>query len=307
MDDYYPFGLTFNSYERENAAPNQFQYNSMELQDELSLNWLDYGARMYMPDIGRWGVPDPLSETSRRWSPYAYAYDNPIRFIDPDGMRAEDTNSNRPKEYENDHNYITVTYSGGPMSQSTNTVTETRTVSSGRFETDDEGNETFVERSTTTTTSAVIDADGELVSQSQEVTNSEKRTEVHDATQLHLFGPDETVKMKGKELSNTSSTQKSGSFAPSERFKQMTAMTSEYTRLNPGSSINFANTDYHSRMSRNPTIDGQQYGAMHNAMAWMSYAAEPNKQIYYDKFNGRVYQNNIPSKPDRKWSTGGGK
>ena len=89
-EDFYPFGLSFNSETRENTVPQNFLYNGKELQNDLSLDWYDYGARMYMPEIGRWGVVDPLSEKMRRHSPYNYAFDNPIRFIDSDGMAPTD-------------------------------------------------------------------------------------------------------------------------------------------------------------------------------------------------------------------------
>ncbi|HMI68097.1 MAG TPA: RHS repeat-associated core domain-containing protein [Cyclobacteriaceae bacterium] len=88
VTDYYPFGLAINplGYQKNTTFKNDYLYNGNEFQDDFSLNWLDYGARMYMPETGRWGVIDPMAEDAKRWSPYRYAFDNPMRFVDPDGM-----------------------------------------------------------------------------------------------------------------------------------------------------------------------------------------------------------------------------
>jgi RHS repeat-associated protein len=73
------------SYQRENSLPNDYKFNGKEEQTELGLGWLDYGARMYQPEIGRFFTQDRFAEKYLDFSPYQYAANNPVLYIDVNG------------------------------------------------------------------------------------------------------------------------------------------------------------------------------------------------------------------------------
>lgn len=79
--EYYAFGLPV--IRNGNDAVNKYLYNGKEKQPETG--WLDYGTRMYMAEIGRWGVVDRAANLFESTSPYVYGINRPLTHIDPSG------------------------------------------------------------------------------------------------------------------------------------------------------------------------------------------------------------------------------
>jgi len=54
------------------------------------MNWYDYGARFYDPQIARFHSVDPLAELYYHITPYRYGLNNPMRFVDAFGLTEEE-------------------------------------------------------------------------------------------------------------------------------------------------------------------------------------------------------------------------
>jgi RHS repeat-associated protein len=90
-NDYYAFGLELQGSQFNIPQPvnsNRFKYNGKEEVSQMNLGLLDYGARNLDKALGRWLGVDPLADHPNQVdkSPYAYAWNNPVKMIDPDGQ-----------------------------------------------------------------------------------------------------------------------------------------------------------------------------------------------------------------------------
>lgn len=84
VNHYYPFGALMG--DRCGVSRNKYKYIGKELDTMYGWNMQDHEARWYDPVVGRWMVTDPLQEKYASVSSYGYAVNNPIKFMDYDGM-----------------------------------------------------------------------------------------------------------------------------------------------------------------------------------------------------------------------------
>ena len=111
---YYPFGLTMAGISSKAFAfgqpNNKLKYNGkdeqrQEFNDGSGLELMDFGARFYDAQIGRWHSLDPLTEKYYNASPYSSFGNNPILYIDPDGRDIVISYMNGDKEEKYTYQY----------------------------------------------------------------------------------------------------------------------------------------------------------------------------------------------------------
>ena len=88
QNDYYAYGERVADSTMQTTSINRWRYNAKEEQDSIAgLPYLDYGARLYDPVIGRWLQQDPMAAKYPHLSPYNFCGDNPVNFVDPEGRK----------------------------------------------------------------------------------------------------------------------------------------------------------------------------------------------------------------------------
>jgi RHS repeat-associated protein len=103
-NDYTPFGslMTGRKY---SAATSKYRYGFNGKENDNDVKGVegsqqDYGLRIYDPRLGRFLSVDPLTDDYPELTPYQFAGNNPIKFIDLDGGEPKEPNKPGVKEGE---------------------------------------------------------------------------------------------------------------------------------------------------------------------------------------------------------------
>ena len=81
--DYYPFGLLMDERQYVQGAETTEKFSGKEHDDQTGFDY--FGARYYMPGIGRFTSTDRFADKYPSLSPYQYAANNPALMVDVNG------------------------------------------------------------------------------------------------------------------------------------------------------------------------------------------------------------------------------
>jgi RHS repeat-associated protein len=114
-NDYYPFGLSFNSYQKESITPNRYLYQNQENQDDLLLEDYQYKFRMHDPSMGRFLSVDPLAEKFYDFGTYSFSGNRVVDAVELEGaepliMNPEYSSYIAQNSSNWDYGYLTGTY-----------------------------------------------------------------------------------------------------------------------------------------------------------------------------------------------------
>lgn len=114
--DYFPFGSQMPGRTYSDEDKYRYGFNGKENDNEVKGegNQQDYGMRIYDPRIGRFLSADPLTRNFAYYSPYQFAGNKPIMFIDLDGAEVQIPFINQFKYGDNvPLNAVNVVNNGG--------------------------------------------------------------------------------------------------------------------------------------------------------------------------------------------------
>lgn len=95
--DFYPYG---GERAVTTTCPQNYKFTGKERDTEAQNDY--FGARFHQSNLNRFMSPDPLMASAharnpQTWNRYAYALNNPLRFVDPDGMEVPESGAKDKK------------------------------------------------------------------------------------------------------------------------------------------------------------------------------------------------------------------